>query len=67
MTDRVSNTSTGLFDQTDQAAERKRRAEVGRMRGALFRIAHINDGPDQASAEFRCTEAAAIAREALKE
>jgi hypothetical protein len=34
---------------------------------ALRRIENINNGPDRASGEWRCEEAAAIAREALKE
>ena len=33
---------------------------------ALKTIANINNGPDRASGEYRCQEAAAIAEEALK-
>lgn len=36
-----------------------------RLAAALRRIADINLGPDRASGEYRCTEAAAIAEEAL--
>ena len=34
-------------------------------RAALTRIANINNGPDRASGEWRCQEAAAIAQAAL--
>lgn len=39
--------------------------ELARFRAALVRIRDINHGPDRASGEWRCLEAAAIAREAL--
>jgi hypothetical protein len=42
-----------------------RDAEIERLQAALRRIENINNGPDQASGEYRCLEAAAIAREAL--
>ena len=42
-----------------------RPAERARLRAALTRIENINNGPDQASGEWRCLEAAAIARAAL--
>lgn len=39
---------------------------IDRLQVALRRIENINNGPDQASGEYRCMEAASIAREALK-
>jgi len=41
--------------------------ERARWERALISIRDINDGPDKASGEWRCMEAAAIARQALAE
>lgn len=38
--------------------------QIARMDHALKRIEYINHGPDQASGEYRCQEAAAIAKAA---
>jgi hypothetical protein len=43
------------------------KAENARLKAALTRIKYINHGPDQASGEWRCMEAAAIADAALQE
>ena len=39
--------------------------ERAELIAALRRIANINNGPDRASGEWRCQEAAAIAKAAL--
>jgi hypothetical protein len=43
------------------------REELMVMKKALTAIRYINHGPDKASAEWRCMEAAQIARNALEE
>lgn len=45
----------------------KRFSQRYRYFQALKKIANINNGPDRASGEYRCIEAAAIATEALAE
>lgn len=42
-------------------------AALRRYREALTRTSNLNNGPDLASASYRCEEAAVIATEALKE
>lgn len=42
-------------------------AALRRYREALTRLSNLNNGPDLASASYRCEEAVAIANEALKE
>lgn len=46
------------------AAIERLKGQVARMDSALKRIEFINHGPDQASGEYRCQEAAAIAKAA---
>lgn len=43
------------------------KAQRDKAREALRKIENINNGPDKASGEWRCLEAAAIARAALKD
>lgn len=45
----------------------KQEAEIAKLEKALTLIRYINHGPDRASGEWRCMEAAQIARNALEE
>ena len=52
--------------ETLQARITKLEADNARLREALTRIKYINHGPDKASGEWRCIEAAEIAAAALE-
>lgn len=64
--DRLRDLLYGPMPET-KSDDESTATKLARAVGALTRLRDLNKGPDQASGEYRCTEAAAIADRALKD
>jgi hypothetical protein len=62
--DEIDAASREIYQATKSKNEANER--IAELEKALTRIRYINHGPDKASGEWRCMEAAQIARDALE-